>query len=162
MISLKIMRRKNIFVVITFASVLLATGLVSADYSINSPDGRLIHLKEGTFQPDLSPYRSKLPEVKILDRTFKPKYQQWAANEEFEISQTGLNNMVRAALPLEHNADSTHIYILNHLVAVPSPLPVIEKIFRHTPLPIFATLRIIKSISDGSWSNKMRVTCFKL
>ena len=104
MIALNIMRRKNIFVVITFALVLLATGVVSADYSINSPDGRLIHLKEGTFQPDLSPYRSKLPEVKILDRTFKPKYQQWAANEEFEISQTGLNNMVRAALPLEHNA----------------------------------------------------------
>ena len=104
MIALNIVRSKNIFVMTTFALVLLATGVVSADYSINSPDGRLIHLKEGTFQPDLSPYRSKLPEVKILDRTFKPKYQQWAANEEFEISQTGLNNMVRAALPLEHNA----------------------------------------------------------
>jgi hypothetical protein len=29
---------------------------------------------------------------------------QVTCNEEFEISQTGLSNMVRAALPLEHNA----------------------------------------------------------
>ncbi len=84
--------------------VFLISSTANADYYINAPDGRMIILKEGTFQPDLSPYRSKLPEVKILDRTFKPKYQQWAANEEFEISQTGLSNMVRAALPLEHNA----------------------------------------------------------
>jgi mono/diheme cytochrome c family protein len=104
MTTLNMLRRKTLFVAIPFALALLVASVVSADYSINAPDGRLIHLKEGTFQPDLSPYRSKLPEVKILDRTFKPKYQQWAANEEFEISQTGLNNMVRAALPLEHNA----------------------------------------------------------
>jgi len=95
---------KPLVVFFYVALVMVMSTSASADYSINAPDGRMIHLKEGTFQPDLSPYRSKLPEVKILDRTFMPKYQQWAANEEFEISQTGLNNMVRAALPLEHNA----------------------------------------------------------
>ena len=97
------MRKKAVAIFSIILTLFLSTS-VCADYSINAPDGRMIHLKEGTFQPDLSPYRSKLPEVKILDRTFKPKYQQWAANEEFEISQTGLSNMVRAALPLEHNA----------------------------------------------------------
>jgi len=90
---------------------LLIPSLVSAEYIMNAPDGRRLHLKEGTFQPDLSLYRSKLPEVKILDRTFKPKYQQWAANEEFEMSQTGLNNMVRAAFPLAHN--SAFIWLTN-------------------------------------------------
>ena len=85
--------------------------LVSAEYLMSTADGRKLHLKEGTFQPDLSLYRSKLPEVKILDRTFKPKYQQWAANEEFEMSQTGLNNMVRASFPLAHN--SAFIWMTN-------------------------------------------------
>ena len=66
---------------------LLIPSLVSAEYIMNAPDGRRLHLKEGTFQPDLSLYRSKLPEVKNLDRTYKPKYQQWAANEEFEMIQ---------------------------------------------------------------------------
>jgi len=94
-----------------FTILFLIPSLVSAEYIMNAPDGRRLHLKEGTFQPDLSPYRSKLPEVKILDRTFKPKYQQWAANEEFEISQTGLNNMVRASLPLAHN--SAFIWMTN-------------------------------------------------
>ena len=50
---------------------LLIPSLVSAEYIMNASDGRRLHLKEGTFQPDLSLYRSKLPEVKILDRTFK-------------------------------------------------------------------------------------------
>ena len=103
MTNLKPLYKSTVFVFYIVLAFFVSTPAV-ADYSINAPDGRMIHLKEGTFQPDLSPYRSKLPEVKILDRTFKPKYQQWAANEEFEISQTGLNNMVRAALPLEHNA----------------------------------------------------------
>lgn len=91
--------------------LLLIPSMVSAEYLMSTADGRKIHLKEGTFQPDLSLYRSKLPEVKILDRTFKPKYQQWAANEEFEMSQTGLNNMVRAGLPLAHN--SAFIWMTN-------------------------------------------------
>ena len=95
--------------ILTF--LLLLPSLVSAEYIMNAPDGRRLHLKEGTFQPDLSLYRSKLPEVKILDRTFKPKYQQWAANEEFEMSQTGLNNMVRASFPLAHN--SAFIWMTN-------------------------------------------------
>ncbi len=81
-----------------------STPTASASYLMNTPDGRLILLKEGTFQPDLSPYQSRLPEVKVLDRTFYPGHQQWAANEEFEFSQTGLSNMVRAAFPLAHNA----------------------------------------------------------
>ena len=54
--------------ILTF--LLLLPSLVSAEYIMNAPDGRRLHLKEGTFQPDLSLYRSKLPEVKILDRTF--------------------------------------------------------------------------------------------
>jgi hypothetical protein len=83
----------------------------SAEYLMNTPDGRMVHLKEGTFQPDLSPYMSKLPEVKVIDRRFVPKFQQWAANEEFEFSQTGLNNMVRAAMPLAHN--SAFIWLTN-------------------------------------------------
>ena len=106
----KFVNKKIVFIFSILLTIFLSSQ-AAADYSINAPDGRMIHLKEGTFQPDLSPYRSKLPEVKILDRTFKPKYQQWAANEEFEISQTGLSNMVRAALPLEHNA--AFIWITN-------------------------------------------------
>lgn len=90
-------------VVCAMASVVSVPG-APAEYLMNTPDGRLIPLKEGTFQPDLSPYQSQLPEVKILDRRFYPMHQQWAANEEFEFSQTGLSNMVRAAFPLAHNA----------------------------------------------------------
>ena len=104
MITNKLNLKKIISLIIFACFVSLWATNLSADQMINNPDGRMVHVKEGTFQPDLSPYMSKLPEVKILDRTFKPKYQQWAANEEFEISQTGLSNMVRAALPLEHNA----------------------------------------------------------
>ena len=34
------------------ALALVMTSSANADYSINAPDGRMIHLKEGTFQPD--------------------------------------------------------------------------------------------------------------
>lgn len=87
----------------TAASMLFICTPASAEYFINSPDGRMLHLKEGTFQPDLSPYQSKLPEVKVLDRTFRFKEQDWAANEEFDFSQNGLANLVRAANPVAHN-----------------------------------------------------------
>ena len=90
-------------VLVAMLGMLFTVSTASAMYFINNADGRMIHLKEGTFQPDMSPYMSKLPEIKVVDRTFYPKWSQWAANEEFEISQTGLSNMVRAAFPLAHN-----------------------------------------------------------
>ena len=111
MTSLNIVPKQAFLAVIALALILFGSSIVSAEYLINTADGRMLPVKEGTFQPDLSPFMSKLPEVKILDRTFMPKYQQWAANEEFEISQTGLSNMVRAALPLEHSA--AFIWITN-------------------------------------------------
>jgi len=93
------------------ASLLFTGPLASAEYLLNTPDGRLTPLKEGTFQPDLSPYQSKLPEVKILDRRFHFKHQDWAANEMFIGSQSGLSDIVRAAQPLAHNA--AYIWLTN-------------------------------------------------
>ena len=63
--------------------------------------------------------------------------------------------------PFKHDPDATHINVLDHLVAIPPPGPVIEEIFRHTPFPIFTTLRVIECIGHWSGGNKVGIACLK-
>ena len=93
---------RNIIFAFVLAVAMFATARsASAEYFMIMENGEVTHLKEGTFQPDKSPYQTKL-DVKILDRTFVTKDAMWAANEAFFTGMSGFNDMVRAAFPMAH------------------------------------------------------------
>ena len=72
---------------------------LAAHILMNTPDGRVIEVKEGTAQPDLSAFRSPL-ESRVQDRRFYMGPAQYAANEMFFTGQTGFADMVRAVFPV--------------------------------------------------------------
>lgn len=92
---------RRLISLIALFTVLVAGSIASANYFMHEPDGTVAKLKEGTFQPDLSQYRTKL-DVKVLDRRWVAKEALEAANQMFFIGQSGFADMVRAAFPLAH------------------------------------------------------------
>ena len=81
------MRRKKssflkrlLALMLAFAFFFSGAPMAPAKILMYTPDGRIIHLKGGTAQPDISEYRSPL-ESKILDRTFYTGPATFLANE---------------------------------------------------------------------------------
>lgn len=66
-----------------------------------TPDGRIIHLKGGALQPDLSHYRSPL-ESKVVDRRFYTNDATFMANEGFKMGMEGFDDMVKAGMPVAY------------------------------------------------------------
>ena len=91
---------------VTIASVFTLFALTSATAKVlmYTPDGRVLELKGGTAQPDLSRFRSPL-ESKILDRRFYTNEAGYLANEGYSSSQTGFNDMVKAGVPLVYKPE---------------------------------------------------------
>lgn len=81
------------------AALFLTASPLHAHILMNTPDGRVIEVKEGTAQPDLSSYRSRL-DARVQDRRFHMGQNQYAANEMFFTGQTGFVDMVRAVFPV--------------------------------------------------------------
>ncbi len=80
-------------------ALLPAGSLLLAHTLMNTPDGRVIEIKEGTAQPDLAIYRTPL-KSKVQERRFYMGNAQYAANEMFFVGQTGFTDMIRAVFPV--------------------------------------------------------------
>lgn len=81
-----------------------------AQIIIHAPDGREVHVKGGTPQPDLSAYRSPLVS-KIVDRRWRTNDGMYLANES---NNTGLGfflEAVKAGFPVAHNEQFAWITI---------------------------------------------------
>ncbi|MCP3902238.1 MAG: cytochrome c [Planctomycetes bacterium] len=76
----------------------------TAKVPLHTPDGRVLHLKGGTAQPDLSRFRSRL-ESKVVDHRFYTNQNAYLANEAYSTSQTGFNDMVKAGIPLAYKPE---------------------------------------------------------
>lgn len=83
-------------------SAACVAGSVAAKDLLYTPDNRVLEIKGGTFQPDLSMYRSPL-ESKVVDRTFITNDATYAANEEFKFGMDGFDDMVKAGLPVAYH-----------------------------------------------------------
>lgn len=68
---------------------------------IYTPDERVVSIKGGFMQPDLSLYRSPI-ESKIIDRTFYTNEATFMANEGFKTGMEGYNDMVKAGFPVAY------------------------------------------------------------
>ena len=79
----------------------LVTGMVSAKNLLYTPDGRTVHIKGGTMQPDLSKYRSPL-QSKVVDRRFYTNDATYLANETFKSGMEGFNDFVKAGMPIAY------------------------------------------------------------
>ena len=82
-------------------AVVCATLPAAAKNYLFTPDGRLVPLKGGVMQPDLSMYRSPL-QSKVVDRRFYTNEATFMANEAFKSGMEGFNDMVKAALPVAY------------------------------------------------------------
>ncbi len=99
------MTSKNILTtLLALAVVLGGVTTVTAKILMYTPDGRVLHIKGGTAQPDLSRFRTPL-ESKIVDRTFYTNDCGFLANETYSTSQTGFNDMVKAGIPLVYKPE---------------------------------------------------------
>ncbi|MCP4005265.1 MAG: cytochrome c [bacterium] len=76
----------------------------TAKVLMHTPDGRVLHLKGGTAQPDLSRFRSAL-QSKVMDRRFHTNENGYLANEAYSTSQTGFNDMVKAGIPVAYKPE---------------------------------------------------------
>ena len=88
------------------AAVALLGGLATADSTeaknlLYTPDGRIVHVKGGAMQPDLSMYRSPLVS-KVVDRRFYTNDATFMANEGFKMGMEGFDDFVKAALPVTY------------------------------------------------------------
>ncbi|MCK5831517.1 MAG: cytochrome c [Methylococcales bacterium] len=88
-----------------FLSVLVSVMLISTNASaknlLYTPDGRVLNLKGGVTQPDLSLYRSPI-ESKIVDRRFYTNDATFMANESFKFGMEGYNDFVKGAYPIAY------------------------------------------------------------
>ncbi len=96
--------RMTVASAIALLSVSLNHAVTWGNYFLNKPDGTLEKMKEGTYQPDLSAFRTKL-DVRMLDRRWVTAEAMALANEAFFIGQSGFNDMVRLGFPLAHKPE---------------------------------------------------------
>ena len=79
----------------------LSTGTVAAKNLLYTPDGRIVNIKGGAMQPDLSKYRSPL-QSKVVDRRFYTNEATYLANETFKSGMEGFNDFVKAGMPIAY------------------------------------------------------------
>lgn len=77
-----------------------ASGVIAKNL-LYTPDGRIVHIKGGALQPDLSMYRSPLVS-KIVDRRFYTNDATFMANEGFKIGMEGFNDFAKAGVPVAY------------------------------------------------------------
>ncbi|MEE9354440.1 MAG: c-type cytochrome [Methylococcaceae bacterium] len=82
-------------------STIIMSGSASAKNLLYTPDGRVLDLKGGVTQPDLSQYRSPL-ESKVVDRRFYTNEATFMANESFKFGMEGYNDLVKGAYPVAY------------------------------------------------------------
>jgi hypothetical protein len=91
--------------------ILLLAALFSALFSnvtaslaknyIYTPDHRIVPVKGGVTQPDLSDYRSPI-QSKVIDRRFYTNDATYMANEGFKTGMEGFTDMVSASFPVTY------------------------------------------------------------
>ena len=74
---------------------------VQAKNLLYAPDGRILELKGGVMQPDLSAYRSPL-QSKVVDRRFYTNDATYMANESFKFGMEGFDDLVKASVPVAY------------------------------------------------------------
>jgi len=82
-------------------ATLAMAGTASGKNLLYTPDGRVLHIKGGALQPDLSLYRSPL-ESKVVDRRFYTNDATYMANEGFKIGMEGFDDFVKAGIPVAY------------------------------------------------------------
>lgn len=84
--------------------VAIAVGFIGQGVAKNyilTADERVVPIKGGFTQPDLSEYRSPI-ESKVMDRTFYTNDATFMANEGFKTGMEGYNDMVKAGFPVAY------------------------------------------------------------
>ena len=84
-----------------FILLLFAAPSVLAKVLMTTPDKRVLQLKGGVMQPDLSIYRSPIDSA-VIDRRFYQKEATFMANETFKFGMEGFNDMVKAGFPVAY------------------------------------------------------------
>lgn len=79
----------------------LASPPTPAKDLLYAPDHRVVHIKGGALQPDLSQYRSPL-ESKVVDRRFYTNDATYMANEGYKMGMEGFNDFVKAGMPVAY------------------------------------------------------------
>lgn len=92
--------RKRVIALI-LGGCLFITPIVIAKNLLYTPDGRIVHIKGGALQPDLSMYRSPL-DSKVVDRRFYTNDATFMANEGFKIGMEGYNDFAKAGVPVAY------------------------------------------------------------
>ncbi|MFQ5535271.1 MAG: hypothetical protein ACE5EM_10685, partial [Sphingomonadales bacterium] len=95
----KLLRRS---VVLAVCGALTWGAGAAAKNLLYTADGRTVHIKGGTLQPDLSMYRSPL-DSKVVDRRFYTNEATYMANEGFKMGMEGFDDFVKAALPVSYH-----------------------------------------------------------
>lgn len=83
------------------ASLGLLSPPATAKDLLYAPDHRVVHIKGGALQPDLSQYRSPL-DSKVVDRRFYTNDATYMANEGFKMGMEGYNDFVKAGMPVAY------------------------------------------------------------
>ncbi len=95
--------KKSIWIIKSL-TVAITVGIVANSFAKNyiyTPDERVVPIKGGFTQPDLSSYRSPI-ESKVVDRTFYTNEATFMANEGFKTGMEGYNDMVKAGFPVAY------------------------------------------------------------
>lgn len=92
---------KRVLALVLIGAFCLVTGDVVGKVLLYTPDDRIVKIKGGAMQPDLSRYRSPL-ESKVVDRRFITNDATFEANESFKSSMEGFADLVRASMPVAY------------------------------------------------------------
>lgn len=95
---------KKIKGLIKTLSIAVTLGFVAQSAAKNyiyTADERVVPIKGGFVQPDISMYRSPI-ESKVIDRTFFTNEATFMANEGFKTGMEGYNDMVKAGFPVAY------------------------------------------------------------
>ena len=92
---------KRVLALALSGALCLAAGNAVAKVLLYTPDGRVVKIKGGVMQPDLSRYRSPL-ESKVVDRRFITNEATFMANEGFKSGMEGFDDFVKASLPVAY------------------------------------------------------------
>ena len=93
--------RKRVLALILVGALSLATSGAGAKVLLYTPDGRVVKIKGGVTQPDLSRYRSPL-ESKVVDRRIYTNDATFMANEGYKFGMEGFDDMVKASMPVAY------------------------------------------------------------
>lgn len=94
-------RMTKCFIAVIAGLAVVGGGQSSAKNLLFTADGRIVEIKGGTFQPDLSAYRSPLDSI-VVNRRFILNDATYMANETFKFGMEGFDDLVRAAMPVAY------------------------------------------------------------